>query len=91
MAKTHEGVHNQFNRLARGDSRFDLELRRYFVPDIRPEGDCGLTGRAGFDRTSEARRNSARNCDTALRMHRGCAAVARVNLFPKDFAARWHR
>jgi len=27
MAKTHEGVHSQFNRLARGDPRFDLELR----------------------------------------------------------------
>jgi uncharacterized protein (UPF0332 family) len=29
VAKTHEGVHSQFNRLARNDPRFDLELRRF--------------------------------------------------------------
>ena len=27
LAKTHEGVHSQFNRLA--DARFDIELRRF--------------------------------------------------------------
>lgn len=27
--RTHEGVHSQFNRLARGDARFDAELRRF--------------------------------------------------------------
>jgi uncharacterized protein (UPF0332 family) len=28
-AKTHKGVHSQFNRLAKGDPRFDDELRRF--------------------------------------------------------------
>jgi uncharacterized protein (UPF0332 family) len=29
IAKTHEGVNSQFNRLTKGDSRVDTELRRF--------------------------------------------------------------
>ena len=30
-AKTHKGVHSQFNRLTKGDPRFDDELRRFLA------------------------------------------------------------
>ena len=30
-AKTHKGVHSQFNRLAKSDPRFDDELRRFLA------------------------------------------------------------
>ena len=31
IAKTHEGVNSQFNRLTKGDSRVDIELRRFLT------------------------------------------------------------
>ncbi len=43
IAKTHEGVNSQFNRLTRGDSRVDAELRRFLARtyDLKAVADYG--------------------------------------------------
>ena len=43
IAKTHEGVNSQFNRLTRGDLRVDAELRRFLAKtyDLKAVADYG--------------------------------------------------
>ena len=64
IAKTHEGVHSQFNLLTKGDQGVDAELRRFLSPayDLNPSP----TTKPAWDRSCRSngwKRRSSRRCD----------------------------
>ncbi|MBO0737952.1 MAG: HEPN domain-containing protein [Alphaproteobacteria bacterium] len=56
--KTHRGVHSQFNRLAKDDPRFDIELRRFLAQtyDLKAVADyeVGPSSAVPLDRAEAA-------------------------------------
>lgn len=78
LARTHEGVNREFNRLTRDDLRVDTELRRFLPQAYDLRGGSGLRSRPRRSNSIGKGRNGNRDRGPVCRRGRRSSGVVTI-------------